>query len=168
MTECRTDSVPRVQGFAIENETFLLREGTGNKNPLGPGPGEAAVATLLSFRYPQSSLSSQTLIKQAFSSRRAGDDGRNRIDHGGSPTSMTIRSEGMGSLGGREEDGEGLSICGAVFSLFLSVCPLLALGASSSPSLGGVEGKGAVYRKVALSAGELLKVRSFVYHLCYE
>lgn len=152
MTEFRTDSVPRAQEFSTENKAFLLREGTENKNPLGPGPGEAAVATLLSFRYPQSSLSSQRFTKQAFSSRRVGDDGGNRIDHGGSPASMAIVKEGLGSLGGREEDGEGLSICGAVFTLFLSVCPLLALDASSSSA-------GVVYRKVALCAAELLKVR---------
>lgn len=192
MTEFRSDSVPRGQGFVAENGSFLLREGIGNGNPRGPGPGEVAVATLLSFRYPQSSLSSRSFTnspsQQAFSSRRTGEDGGNGIDHGGSRAgirnsiatmAMTLVTEGMGNLGGREKDGEGLSICGAVFTLFLSVCPLLALDASSSSrsspgsgrggERGGVQG-GAERRggcvvnvfsscRVALSAAELLQVR---------
>lgn len=63
--------------------------------------GEAAAATLLSFRYPQPASSTPA----PYNDYDDGDDGGGEYD--------SVSS------------GEGLSVCGALFAILLSVCPLL-------------------------------------------
>lgn len=144
----------------------------------GSSPGEAAVATLLSFRYPQSGPYTAA----------------------GAATAADIYHESRHEAAAKALDlgvaDGGLSVCGALFALFLSACPLLgsrgvtgkistiksnsgtngAIGstravgqrADGAGGNGRVEGAGVrvgpsvTPSRVAVLAGEVLKVRKVV------
>ncbi|CAM9479583.1 unnamed protein product [Scytosiphon promiscuus] len=107
----------------------------------------AAVATLLSFRYPQSSIlapSGRGMATAAADSAQACGERRH-----GSPTALDL-----GAADGEEGGGGGgLSVCGALFALFLSACPLVGLCGVSGNSSGSRRAYGNGAKDSALSLG---------------
>lgn len=130
-------------------------------------PGDAAVATLLSFRYPRSSPTVRFTASGAASTARDGGLGGKRGAAGEVPEEFG--KAGPGGSGG-------LSVCGALFALFLSACPLLGYPAADNARVTLGSGGGWVSRgeeeggrpasepsgvpsRVAVLAGEVLQVR---------
>ena len=107
-------------------------------------PGDAAVATLLSFRYPQSTIVARPPVPDTATATTTAAAGGSveRLALGGGPGSSVALIGRDGSVGERGGDigggdgggGGGLSVCGALFALFLSVCPLLGHGGPNSGS----------------------------------
>lgn len=104
--------------------------------------GQAAVASLLSYRYPQSTLVRTSMASMTEEAAALGSespdarfatldrsDSRGRGWRGGTWGGDDERRQAF--VEREEEEGEGLSVCGALFALFLSAYPLLT---SSKPS----------------------------------
>ncbi|CAM9944307.1 unnamed protein product, partial [Ectocarpus sp. 4 AP-2014] len=103
-------------------------------------PGDAAVATLLSFRYPRSSPTVRFTAGGAASIASDGGLGGRRGAAPSTGDGEVPEEFGKAGAGGSG----GLSVCGALFALFLSACPLLGYPAADNAGVTLASGGGRV------------------------